>query len=164
MTKMKKAFVFDFDDTLAKTKCKINIYWLGLRIRQITPEEFNSYKLGMFEYFNFDEFRSSDFIHEAQPLLLLRLAKEVYDESHSVYVLTAREDDVSDAIAAWLKQHGIKPKTIFCVGGTQKTISKNKRRILLSIMEEYDKVYFYDDCPNNIENAPNGKNLRKYKV
>ena len=163
---MDKAFVFDFDDTLAKTKCKIRVRRRGKKkvIRKITPEEFNSYELKDSEYFDFGEFRSSKFIRSAKPLELLELAKEVCEESHSVYILTAREDDVSDAITAWLKAHGVEPKTVYCVGGDKVSISKNKRKVLLSIMKSYDKIYFYDDSPDNINSAPSGKKIKKYKV
>lgn len=161
---MRKAFVFDYDDTLAITKCRIHVYKNGRLVDKITAKEFSSWDLGPSEHFNFDEFRDTAFISNAEATFLLSLAKEVYDESHSVYILTAREDDVHDAILAWFKSHDIVPKSIYCVGGTNKTIAKRKREILLSIMEEYDKCYFYDDCARNIEEAPEGMNFRKYQV
>jgi len=154
---MKKAFVFDFDDTLAKTKCKINVYERHTPrdklVAKITPQEFNSYQLGDFEYFNFDEFRDSEFIRTAQPTFLIDLAKEVHAEGHSVYILTAREGDVSDAINLWLSEYNIQTRTVFCVGGDKESIAKNKRTVLLSIMEKHDKTYFYDDNETNIELA-----------
>tara|TARA_Y100001938_G_C8007260_1_gene388030 strand:+ start:21 stop:506 length:486 start_codon:yes stop_codon:yes gene_type:complete len=161
---MNKAFVFDFDDTLAKTKATVIVnrpFGLSFRLSAI---EFNQYKLQTGESFDFSEFKVPELVMDGKPTYLINLAKEVYEENHSVYILTAREDEVSDAIHSWLDSHGIKAKTIFCVGGTTETISKNKRKVLLSIMEQYDKVYFYDDCSKNIENAPNGFNFRKYKV
>jgi uncharacterized HAD superfamily protein len=161
---MKKAFVFDFDDTIAKTSCKINVYNNGKLVRKLTPNEFSSYELKSLEYFNFDEFRDRTFIDTAEATFFLNLAKEVHDESHSVYILTAREDDVQEAIYQWLKNHGIIPKTIFCVGGTKSTVANKKREILLSIMQMYDKCYYYDDCPKNINHAPEGEKIRKYHI
>lgn len=162
---MRKAFVFDYDDTLAITECKINLFDQDHNlIKKLTPREFSSWTLDEGQYFNFDEFRDKAFISRAEATFLLNLAKEVHDESHSVYILTARESDVHDAILEWFKSHKIFPKTIYCVGGTDKTIAKRKREILLTIMEEYDKCYYYDDCPKNIAEAPEGTNLRKYQV
>ena len=161
---MNKAFVFDFDDTLAKTKATVIVKQAFGRSFRLSASEFNQYKLSVGESFDFSEFRIPELVKDGKPTYLVSLTKEVYDENHSVYILTAREHDVSDAIHSWLENYGIKPKTIFCVGGTSKTISKNKRKVLLSIMEQYDKVYFYDDCSKNIQNAPNGFNFRKYKV
>ena len=94
----------------------------------------------------------------------MSLVKEVYVEDHAVFILTAREDDVADAILSWMLSHGIKPKTVYCVGGDKQSISRNKSKVLLSIMKSYDKTYFYDDCPTNIRSAPDKKNLKKYKV
>lgn len=161
---MRKAFVFDFDDTIAKTACKINVHNNGKLVTKLTPKEFSCYKLKPSEYFNFDEFRDRSFIDNAEATFFLSLAKEVYEECHSVYILTAREDDVQEAIFEWLKSHGIIPKTIHCVGGSKNTISKGKREVLLSIMEQYDKCYYYDDCPKNIEEAPEGEKFRKYQI
>lgn len=164
MNNISKAFVFDFDDTIAKTKCKINVYEGEELVDKITPEEFNSYDLDADHRFGFEEFRSEAFIRHARPTELMNLVKEVYDENHAVFVLTAREDDVADAITTWMLTQGIQPKTVYCVGGDKQSISRNKRRVLLSIMKSYDKTYFYDDCPTNIRSAPEGKNLKKYKV
>lgn len=164
MNNISKAFVFDFDDTIAKTKCKINVYEGEELVDKITPEEFNSYDLDATQRFGFEEFRSEVFIKNAKPTGLMNLVKEVYEEDHAVFVLTAREDDVADAILSWMLSHGIKPKTVYCVGGDKQSISRNKSKVLLSIMKSYDKTYFYDDCPTNIRSAPDGKNLKKYKV
>ena len=38
MNNISKAFVFDFDDTIAKTKCKINVYEGEELVDKITPE------------------------------------------------------------------------------------------------------------------------------
>ena len=48
------------------------------------------------------------------------LAKEVHDEDHDVYILTARSSVCADAIEAFLALHGIKPKFVFCVGDHRK--------------------------------------------
>ena len=165
---MRKAFVFDFDDTLAKTKCMIKVYEKNITydalVSKITPQEFNSYKLKKRQYFNFDEFGDCSLIKNAKPTFLIDLAKEVHLEGHSLYILTAREDDVADAIGAWLSEYDIKAKTVFCVGGDEQSIARNKRVVLLSIMESYDRVYYYDDCEKNISLAPSGKKIKKYKV
>lgn len=165
---MRKAFVFDFDDTLAKTQARILVYdaFSKKPSKRLTPKEFSSYQLKKeyVEYFDFSEFRDASFISAAEATFLLSLAKEVYDESHSVYILTAREDNVSEAIIAWLKTYEIIPKMVYCIGGAKQSIAENKQQVLLSIMEQYDKCYYYDDCPKNIEMAPKGGNLRKYQV
>ena len=143
---MKKAFVFDFDHTIAITQARILVYdaFSSTPVKRLTPKEFTSYKLRMeyVEYFDFSEFRDASFIDAAEATFLLNLAKEVYDESHSVYILTAREDNVSKAIIAWLKTHGIVPKMVYCIGGEKEIISEKKKQVLLSNMKEYEKCYY----------------------
>jgi hydroxymethylpyrimidine pyrophosphatase-like HAD family hydrolase len=116
---MKKAFVFDYDDTLATTKCRIlvrtkgNVAFGGKKIiKKLTPSEYNTYKIKDDCYYDFSEFSSPDFIHNANPTKLIELAKEVYDEGHNVFVITARSDDVSSAIASFLAGFDIKPVLI----------------------------------------------------
>jgi hypothetical protein len=169
---MKKCFVFDFDQTLADTTARIKVMsnysstcpendeFVGY----LTPSQFSSYSLDLGEYFDFSEFRDDKFIHNADPTFLMHLAKEVSEEDQDVYILTAREDDSADAIQEFLLQYGVKAKTIHCVGGIQSTIPHKKREMLLTVMQDYDKVYYFDDCPNNIKHAPEGENIRKYKV
>ena len=94
----------------------------------------------------------------------MHLAQEVSEEDQDVYILTAREDDSADAIQSFLANYNVNAKTIHCVGGTKETIPQKKKEMLLTIMQKYDKIYYYDDSPDNIESAPEGDNIRKYKV
>ena len=130
--KITKAFVFDFDETLAHTNAVV---------LDGTEDKFA-------------EFKDPLTILKGTPLELMILAKEVYDEGHSVFVLTARNDCVSDAIAEFLSYDGIIANEIHCVGSHANVdVAKSKRRVLLSIIENYDVVYFYDDDETNIELA-----------
>ena len=162
---MRKCFVFDFDDTLATTTARIKIMTTGScpendeLVGYLTPGQFSSYSLDLGEYFDFGEFRDDKFIKEANPKFLLNLAKEVDEEGHDVYILTAREDDSADAIREFLFAYGVSPKMIHCVGGTRETIPERKREMLMTIISQYDKVFFYDDCERNIEKAPDHPNL-----
>jgi len=162
---MDKAFVFDFDDTLANTFCKVLVRHCVTHepIKTLSPSEFNEYELGGNEYYDFCEFRDEIFIHNAEPTHLIHLAKEVYEEGHKVYILTAREDNVCDAIHTWLIKYGISAHVI-CVGGTSSTIPVLKRKILLTIMEGVDKMYFYDDSEENVNNVPKHEKIRAYRV
>ena len=167
---MKKCFVFDFDDTLATTTARIKIMMTGScpendeLVGYLEPKQFSSYELQTAEYFDFSEFRDSSLIQDANPTFLLNLAKEVDNEGHDVYILTAREDDSADAIREFLASYDVAPKMIHCVGGSQKNIPERKREMLMMFIQQYDKVYYYDDCSKNINNAPNSSNIRKYKV
>jgi len=127
-----KAFVFDFDETLAHTTA---VELDGTEDR-------------------FAEFKDPADVLDGTPLDLVDLVVAVYKEGHSVFILTARNDCVSDAIAEWLLRFGVKANAIHCVGTDAGiNIAKAKRRVLLSIIENHDLVYFFDDDEANIELA-----------
>jgi hypothetical protein len=161
---MRKAFVFDFDDTLATTTARIKVMDGAGLVTHVQPRDFSNFKLNAGEYFDFTEFRDDRFIKDADPTFLMYLAQEVSEEDQDVYILTAREDDSADAIQSFLASYNVNAKTIHCVGGTQKNIPQKKREMLLTIMAKYDKIYYYDDSSDNIEGAPEGDNIRKYQV
>ena len=161
---MRKAFVFDFDDTLATTTARIKVMDGAGLVTHVQPRDFSNFKLNVGEYFDFTEFRDDRFIKDADPTFLMYLAQEVSEEDQDVYILTAREDDSADAIQSFLANYNVNAKTIHCVGGTKETIPQKKKEMLLTIMQKYDKIYYYDDSSDNIESAPEGDNIRKYKV
>ena len=158
---MEKAFVFDFDDTLATTDCKVIVRrpngrgTRGLPTRKLTPAEFNTDVLNDGEEYDFSEFRSAEFIRSANPTFLMALAKEVHDEGHSVYVLTARADNVADAIVDWLCGFDVKPVRVFGVGSDDKKVDipAEKQKVLQTLNQLFDVVYFYDDDQHNVDLA-----------
>ena len=162
---MRKAFVFDFDDTLAETDCMVIVRETTYDevVARLTPQQFNSHKLNSNCRYDFREFRDGSFIKNANPTWLIHLAKEVYKEGHSVYILTARENDVQGEINAWLWEHDIDSGECFCVGGTGDEIAERKKEILLDIIDRYDKIYFYDDSEANV-NIYQHEKLRSYLV
>ena len=160
---MKKAFVFDFDDTLAFTDAHVRVHGPEFEWRRLTPAEFNRYELQFGQRFDFSEFNNPEYILNGKPTKLVQLASEVYAEGHDLFILTARGDSVADAIQEFLSQFGIKATAVHCVGDDGSDIAKNKRKVLLTIMEAYDKIYFYDDDQKNVE-AAEEIGVKSYKV
>ena len=153
---MKKAFVFDFDDTLATTDCKVLVRRASGQIfDKLTPAEFNTYDIKPMHSYDFSEFRSAEFIRNANPTKLIEFAKEVCDEGHSVYVLTARSDNVAEAITDWMLDVAIKPVFVFGVGRSEQycNIAEEKQKVLTTLNQIFDVVYFYDDDQHNIDLA-----------
>jgi hypothetical protein len=149
-----KAFVFDFDDTLAFTDAKVHVLSPSRLVRKsLTPQEFNTHKLREGECFDFSDFDRASLILDGKPSELIDLAKDVFSEGHSVFILTARMDCVSSAIAQWLTDFGIVAREVHCVGEKGMDIAKAKRMVLLSIIENFDKVWFFDDDARNIKLA-----------
>lgn len=161
---MKKAFVFDFDDTLAFTDARVLVlapinregYFGGAArkvAKRLTPAEFNTYELQKDEEFDFSQFKNPEFVLDGKPTKLIELAKQVHSEGHDLFILTARSDSVAGAIQGFLNQFDIKATAVHCVGDSGSDIARNKRKVLLTIMESYNKIYFYDDDAANVEAA-----------
>jgi acid phosphatase class B len=160
---MKKAFVFDFDDTLAFTDAHVLVMGPEFGWHRLTPAEFNRYELQDGERFDFSEFNNPEYILNGKPTKLVQLASEVYAEGHDLFILTARKDSIADAIQEFLSQFGIKATAVHCVGDHGTDVARSKRTVLLTIMESYDKIYFYDDDESNIE-AAQEIGVKSYKV
>jgi phosphoserine phosphatase len=167
---MKKAFVFDFDDTLATTECKVRVVRNGskLPLKKLTPAEYNEYEIEVLDCeYDFSEFRSEKFIRNANPTFLMALAQEVYKEGHAVYVLTARSDSVAVAISDFLVGHHVKPVKVFGVGSDEVKldIAAEKKKVLETLCQAFDLVYFYDDCDKNCDLAREiGSGIKVYTV
>ena len=54
--KNKGLTIFDIDDTMFKTKARVKVMPSG---KVLTPQQFNTYKLGRGEEFDFGEFKSA---------------------------------------------------------------------------------------------------------
>ncbi len=169
---MKKAFVFDFDDTLATTDCCVKVLdrrrgGMNKIVDYLTPAEFNDYDLPEGCEFDFSEFRSEKFIHNANPTFLMALAQEVFRESHCVYVLTARADNVTNAIMDFLAGFDVTPVKVFGVGSDDKKvdIAAEKQKVLATLTQAFDLVYFYDDSEENCDLARGiGSGIKVYLV
>jgi hypothetical protein len=151
-----KAFVFDFDDTLAFTDARVHVLspCKSQVMASLTPQEFNSAKLRKGEHFDFSDFDKSSFILNGKPTKLIDLARDVFSEGHSVFILTARNDCVASPIAEFLDGFGVVAKQVHCVGSDNGgDIAKAKRKVLLAIIENFDKVWFFDDDARNIQLA-----------
>ena len=161
---VRKALVFDFDDTLAFTDAKVHVRNEVRRlVTSLTPKEFNEFTLHPKQVLDFSDFDKASFILNSKPTKLIDLVKDVFSEGHSVIILTARNDCVASSIAEFLALHNVTAKEILCVGGWSLDIAKAKRKVLLSIIENFDKVWFFDDDARNIELAE-GLDLKARKV
>lgn len=145
--KENKTFIFDLDGTLFETSAVIH-------------EDENGQP-------DFREFNSSRLLleHSEPKLTMLALAKQVQDEGHTVYILTARQKAVAQAIMDLLEQYGIKPKYVFCVGDRGLDVSAYKAEILVELSADMPS-YFYDDEIDNLEAAAALElpNLRIYQA
>jgi len=159
---MKKAFVFDFDDTLASTTCKVEVIYSDdwgqdSIVEELTASEFNTYELKADETFSFEQFKQ---VINPVALPLISLAKEVSQENHNVFILSARPSEAVNPITEFLRSLNIEVKSVICVGGKPINIAKEKRTVLMSIIENHEVVYFFDDDKTNIQEADKLEGLK----
>ena len=106
--------VFDIDDTLFHTTAQIGVIKNGKRVKSLTNQEFNTYKLGAGESFDYAQFRNAEkFNAESKPIgRMLDKAKSILKNSarnpHSkVIIVTARADfDNKEVFLDTFRKHG----------------------------------------------------------
>lgn len=107
--------VFDIDDTLFHTTAKIAVIKDGKKIKDLTNQEFNTYKLKDGESFDFSQFRDAvKFNAESKPIgRMLDKAKIILKNSQrnpysKVIIVTARNDfDNKEIFLNTFRKHGL---------------------------------------------------------
>lgn len=91
--------IFDIDDTLFHTTAKIGVVKDGKKVKELTNQEFNTYKLKAGEKFDFGQFKDADkFYRESQPIeKMLNKAKAILRNvgkkpGSRIVIITARND------------------------------------------------------------------------
>jgi len=159
-TVFKKAYIFDFDETLVRTDARIHVYKNGVHVREMDSRQFNTYKKTPGETLDFTDFEDGELILASKKYKGWKVLKNVSDaikeerSTSDIYILTARHEIVKSFIYEYLKQNGIEidiDKIITIGDGTGKIdISEEKEKILKKLSHLYDVMYFFDDDPRNI--------------
>jgi len=91
--------IFDIDDTLFHTTAKIAVMKDGKKVKELTNQQFNTYKLKAGEKFDFKQFKDADkFYKESQPIeKMLNKAKAIIKNigkkpGSRIVIITARND------------------------------------------------------------------------
>lgn len=91
--------IFDIDDTLFHTTAKIGVIKDGKKVKELTNQQFNTYKLKAGEKFDFGQFKDADkFYKESQPInKMLDKAKAILKNvgkkpGSRIVIITARND------------------------------------------------------------------------
>ncbi len=159
-TDSRELVIFDIDDTLLHTTALINVVRDGKVIRTLTNQEFNNYKLGPGEEFDFGQFRDADkFEEESIPIgpMLDKLRADLA-AGKNVVMLTARAD-FNNQKPVWrtFKRHGIdinRDVHLFRAGNLPGDNSPAVKKAI-HVSEwlstgKYKKVTMYDDSEKNL--------------
>ena len=158
--------IWDIDDTLGTTDARVVVMKDGKQVKVLNPGEYNHYKLGPGESFDFDQFRSGKVFRDTfKPInFVLDRAKEIVmsqsENSHSI-ILTARADfnDHKEFIQAF-RDHGFPIDHVYVerAGNVAKLKSSspahiNKGVILKKYLStgKWDRVRMWDDHEKNLD-------------
>lgn len=149
-----RILLFDIDDTLIHSDAKINIMKDGEVIKEITPAEYNYYRLKEGESFDYSDFRSYDTLVKSIMLPFWNTLKKEYRKGTHIGLLTAREDADMFKKFCLAKGIDIKDELIFATGDNYYSGSVEERKT--QAIERLYKVgyrtfIFFDDSETNLQ-------------
>ena len=144
--------VFDFDDTIAKTKSKV-IVELDGKTFKINATDFAKRHAELESKgakFNFKEFEK---VIEGKkgPLFDLAMKRQEKFGSKDIFILTARPQASAAAIHAFLKGMGLEIPLKNIVGLENGTASAKANWLIDRAAEGYNDFYFVDDAYQNVK-------------
>jgi hypothetical protein len=156
--------IFDIDDTMFVSKARVRVInKKSKKIKELTPQEYNSYKLGRDEEWDYGEFKSSKIFYQtATPIArMIQKAKAIISNAtkkgSKVIIVTARSDmDDKKLFLKTFEAHGISMKNVYVeragnMGG--KNSAANKSIIFKKYLEtgEYARIRLFDDHKENLQ-------------
>ena len=153
----KKLRIFDFDDTLVKTKSFIYVTHKDGRKQTLTPGQYAVYKERPGDVMDYTDFQkvSEPKLIKGYVELLRRMAAS--DSSRIVYILTARS--VYRPVYEFVRELGIRNIEVVALGDANP--EKKADWIEDKVKDEgYDDVFFVDDSLKNVDAVK--KRLKSY--
>ncbi len=156
--------IFDIDDTLFHTTAKIAVMKDGKKVRDLTNQEFNTYKLGRGEKFDFGQFRDANkFRSESKPVEKMFakakaiLSNVVNKPGSRVIILTARDDfDDRETFLNAFRDHGfdIDKVRVERAGKIRDMLPEHSKYIIVyNYLKQglYSRVRLFDDSMANLK-------------
>lgn len=156
--------IFDIDDTMFVSKAKVRVKNTNTgKVKELTPQEYNNYKLGNNEVWDYGEFKSAKLFYKtATPIArMIEKAKAIIKNATArgskVIIVTARADmDNKDLFIKTFEAHGIPMKNVYVeragnVGG--KNSAANKTVVFKKYLDtnKYARVRLFDDHMDNLK-------------
>ena len=158
--KNKGLTIFDIDDTMFKTKARVKVMPSG---KTLTPQQFNTYKLGKGEEFDFGEFKSAKLFQQtAVPIGKMiakfkAILKNAVKSGSKVIIVTARADmDDKKLFLDTFRSHGIdidKSHIIRAGNLGMKSSAEAKAQVFKQFLDtnEYSRIRLFDDDKSNLK-------------
>ena len=155
--------VWDIDETLFQTKAKVHVMKNGKRIKSLSNKEYNTYKLGTGESYDFQEFKNADiFAKTSVPIqrAIDKAAKTLraYSEqpNSKVIVLTARSDfDDPHTFLNTFERYGLNMRNVHVhrAGNLGLPAAEAKRIFIKQYLDtgKFKTVSLFDDDRRNLD-------------
>ena len=155
--------VWDIDETLFQTKAKVHVMKNGKRIKSLSNKEYNTYKLGAGETYDFQEFKNADiFAKTSVPIqrAIDKAAKTLraYSEqpNSKVIVLTARSDfDDPHTFLNTFERYGLNMRNVHVhrAGNLGLPAAEAKRIFIKQYLDtgKFKTVSLFDDDRRNLD-------------
>ena len=149
---VKKARVFDFDDTVARTNSKVFATKEGER-KVLTAEEFAKQGSELVEQGWDMDFSDFNRVVEGKKGPLFNLMKKMKEAAgeRDMFILTARAPESAPAIKEFLDAMGIKIPLENITGLGNSTGKAKADWLVNKAAEGYNDFYFADDAPQNVK-------------
>lgn len=158
----------DIDETTFHTYAKVGVMKNGKKVGELDNQQFNTYQLKDGEYFNFDEFQSSDVFHKTSTPIneMIRKIQKMIDciklhgKVEKVIFLTARSDfDNKELFLKTFRENGIDvdiPNVYIERSGNLRhipNVADRKKEVILKYLKsgEFTAVRMYDDDNKNLQ-------------
>lgn len=155
--------IWDIDETLFNTKALVYVMKGGQIVRKLSNQEFNTYKLGAGESYDFREFRDAKHFRDtSEPIAkainkLIAIHKNVKAKGSKMIVITARSDfDDRDIFLDTFRKQGIDIDDIHVhrAGNLNAPNSAEGKKIYIKQYLDtgkYARVRLFDDAVSNLE-------------
>jgi hypothetical protein len=151
--KKKGISVFDFDDTLAKTKEKVIVTMPDGTLKSLSPAEFAQQALDLeskgasFDFSQFEDVKGA----KKGPLADLALKRQGKFGSGDIFILTARPQTSAQGIKTFLDGIGLNIPIENITGLEDGTSQAKADWVLSKTKEGYNDFYFADDVMQNVK-------------
>ena len=155
--------VWDIDETLFQTQAKVHVMKNGKRIKSLSNKEYNTYKLGAGESYDFAEFKNAEiFAKTSIPIqrAIDKAAKTLRAYSNQpnskVIVLTARSDfDDPHTFLNTFERHGLNMNNVHVhrAGNLGMPAAEAKRIFIKQYLDtgKFKTVSLFDDDKRNLD-------------
>lgn len=153
--------IFDIDETLFKSKAKIQVKKDGKVVKSLDNVQFNTYKLGKGEEYDFGQFKSAKLFTQSAPIGKMiaktkAIIKNAVAKGSEVIFVTARGDmDDRKLFISTFKAYGIDMDNVYVERAGNlglDSAAKNKEIVFKKYLDtgKYKRIRLFDDHVENL--------------